>query len=146
MFTFQFLNDKIDQNTNLAKLPGIKWLWYNFIIQKLKSKHLVCLSFLWWEVFLREREKIFCTYSRPYSVAKYWREFNIWTVTYLKANTQGKWHCHQDDSPRDAGDYPANYCNHLGRKLIHFIYVPTLDSWKKDMGGKTIKKRIDIFL
>ena len=23
----------------------------NFIIQKLKSKHLVCLSFLWWQVF-----------------------------------------------------------------------------------------------
>ena len=25
----------------------------NFIIQKLKSKHLFCLSFLWWEVFLQ---------------------------------------------------------------------------------------------
>ena len=37
----------------------------NFIIQKLKSKHLVCLSFLWWQVFLRERGKIFYTYSGP---------------------------------------------------------------------------------
>ena len=25
VFTFQFLNDKIDQNTNFAKLPGAKW-------------------------------------------------------------------------------------------------------------------------
>ena len=31
----------------------------NFVIQKLKSKQLVCLSFLWWEVFLRELEKVF---------------------------------------------------------------------------------------
>jgi hypothetical protein len=38
-------------------------VWVNFIIQKLKSKHLVCLSFFWWQVFLREREKIFYTYS-----------------------------------------------------------------------------------
>ena len=37
----------------------------NFITWKFKSKHLVCLSFLWGQVFLREREKIFCTYSRP---------------------------------------------------------------------------------
>ena len=37
----------------------------NFIIQKLKSKQLVCLSFPWWQVFLREREKIFYTYSGP---------------------------------------------------------------------------------
>ena len=38
----------------------------NVIIQKLKSKHLVCLSFLWRQVFLREQqEKIFYTYSGP---------------------------------------------------------------------------------
>ena len=35
----------------------------NFIIQKLKSKHLVCLSSLWLHDFLRVREKIFYTYS-----------------------------------------------------------------------------------
>ena len=35
----------------------------NFITQKLKSKHVACLSFLWWQVFLREGEKIFYTYS-----------------------------------------------------------------------------------
>ena len=39
----------------------------NFIIKKLKSKHLVCLSFLWGQVFLREREKIFYTYSWSFS-------------------------------------------------------------------------------
>ena len=31
----------------------------NFIIQKLKSKHLFCLSFLWWQVIVREWEKTF---------------------------------------------------------------------------------------
>ena len=46
MFTFQFLNDKIDQNTNFAK-------------------HLVCLNFLWRKIFLREWERIFGTCSRP---------------------------------------------------------------------------------
>ena len=25
LFTFQFFNDKIDQNTNFAKLPSAKW-------------------------------------------------------------------------------------------------------------------------
>ena len=51
VFTFQLLNDKIVQNTNFAKLPSAKWLFFgidiNIIIQKLKSKHSVCLSFLW---------------------------------------------------------------------------------------------------
>ena len=55
MFTFPFLNNKIDQKTNFAKLPITKWLFFgitvNFIIQKLKIKHLVSLSFLWWHVF-----------------------------------------------------------------------------------------------
>ena len=37
----------------------------NYIIEKLKSKHNVCLSFLWRQVFLRERKKIFYTYSGP---------------------------------------------------------------------------------
>ena len=51
MFTFQFFNDKIDQNTNIAKLPCAKWLFFiyvpvNLIIKKLKSKHLVFLGFL----------------------------------------------------------------------------------------------------
>ena len=36
----------------------------NFVIWKLKSERLVCLSSLWWEVVvLRKREKIFCTYT-----------------------------------------------------------------------------------
>jgi hypothetical protein len=38
----------------------------NSIIRKLKSEQLVCLSFLWWEFFLRERKKIFCTYCGPF--------------------------------------------------------------------------------
>ena len=63
LFNFQFLNDKIDQNTNFAKLSSAKWLFFgiivNFAIQKLNSKHLVCLSFLWWEVFFEgTRENI----------------------------------------------------------------------------------------
>jgi hypothetical protein len=38
VFTFQFLNDKIDQDTNFAKLPSAKWLFLvyvtvNFIIK-----------------------------------------------------------------------------------------------------------------
>ena len=56
----------------------------NFIIQKLKSKHLVCLSFLWWQVFLREREKIFYTYSGPNSYYENWMptmfNFYLWTM------------------------------------------------------------------
>ena len=63
------MKDKIDQNTNFAKLPTEKKFFFgiavNFIIKTLKSKHLVCLSFLWSEFFLREREEIFSTYSGP---------------------------------------------------------------------------------
>ena len=38
VFTFQFLNDKIDQDANFAKLPSAKWLFLvyvtvNFIIK-----------------------------------------------------------------------------------------------------------------
>ena len=64
VFTFQLLTDKIDPNTNLAKLPKVQNDFFldiavNTIIQKLKSKHLVCLSFLRWEVFFEgTRENI----------------------------------------------------------------------------------------
>ena len=41
--------EKIDQNTNFAKLPSAKWLFFveivHFSIQILKSMHIVCLSF-----------------------------------------------------------------------------------------------------
>ena len=41
MFTFQFLNDKIDQNTNFDKCQmAFFGKGENFIIQKLKSKYL----------------------------------------------------------------------------------------------------------
>ena len=64
----KLINDKIDQNTNFAKLPCAKCLFFgitlSFIIQKMKTKQIVYLSFLWWQVFLREWEKIFYTYSR----------------------------------------------------------------------------------
>ena len=53
------MNDKIDPNTNFAKLPSAKWLFFvGFIIQKSKSKHLVCLRFLWWQFFEGPRENI----------------------------------------------------------------------------------------
>ena len=46
MYSFQSLNDKIDQNTNFARLVSPKWLFMvyvtlNFNIQKWKSKHLI---------------------------------------------------------------------------------------------------------
>ena len=44
----QFLNDKIDQNTNFAKLPnGFSCLIVNFTVQELKSckiAQLFCVS------------------------------------------------------------------------------------------------------
>ena len=49
MLTFSFLNDKIDQNNNFAKLPSAKWIFFGIIVhfslQILKSIYLVCLSF-----------------------------------------------------------------------------------------------------
>ena len=49
MFTFQFLTLKIDQNTNFVWIAKRQMAFFGitetFIIQKLKSKHLVCLSF-----------------------------------------------------------------------------------------------------
>jgi hypothetical protein len=69
----------------------------NFIIQKLKSKHLVCLSFLWWKIFLREREKIFCTYSGPNTPAEakiIWdKNVRAWVsmVSYLKNFRKTMW-------------------------------------------------------
>ena len=43
MFPFKFLNDKIDQITNFAKLPSANWLfWYNckFYHSKIEKKIL----------------------------------------------------------------------------------------------------------
>ena len=54
------------------------------IIEKLNSKHNVRLSFLWRQVFLREREKIFYTYSRPLVYkGKRVRVTLVW-MSYLK--------------------------------------------------------------
>ena len=39
------------------------------------NTYLVCLSFLWWQVFLREREKIFSTYSGP-------KRVQVWPMVY----------------------------------------------------------------
>ena len=50
----------------------------NLIIQKWKSKHLVCLSFLWWQVLLRERGKIFYTYSGPLVALQYCWGINLY--------------------------------------------------------------------
>ena len=66
LFNFWMTNWSKHQFCQIAKrqvaLIGIN---VNSIIQKLKSKHLVCSSFLWWQFFLREREKRFHTYSGP---------------------------------------------------------------------------------
>jgi hypothetical protein len=63
VFAFQFLNDKINQNTNFAKLPRDKWLFFyitvNFIIRKSKSNRLVCLSFLRRQDFWENVRKYF---------------------------------------------------------------------------------------
>ena len=67
-------NDKIDSYTK--KKPFGTWQFgkigvlVNSIIQKLKSKHLSCLSFLWWQLW----EKIFYTYSG----AKYHYLLDFW--------------------------------------------------------------------
>ena len=62
---FQFLSDKINQNSNFDKLSSGKMAFFcitvNFIIKKLKSKPLAVSSSQ--EVF--QREEIFSTYSRP---------------------------------------------------------------------------------
>ena len=70
LFNFWMIKLTITPILPSCQVPtnGIFWYIGNFIIQKLKSKQLVCLSFLWWQVFLREREKIFYTYSKP----KWW--------------------------------------------------------------------------
>ena len=39
------------------------WSWSKHQFCQIAKCQLVCLSFLWWEVLLREREKTFCTYS-----------------------------------------------------------------------------------
>ena len=82
VFYFQFLNDKIYSYITKSHLAlwqfGKIGVLVHFVIQKLKSKHLVCLSFLWWQGFLREREKIFSTYSGPEQYLAYiaWSQQN----------------------------------------------------------------------
>ena len=66
LFTFQFvILTKTPILPNFQVPNGFFGINVNFITHKLKSKHLVCLSYLWWQVFLTEREKIFYTYSGP---------------------------------------------------------------------------------
>ena len=49
----------------------------NFISQKLKSKHLVCLSFLWWQICLRGREEIFYKHSALNNVSLHIIKWNM---------------------------------------------------------------------
>ena len=58
MFTFQFLNDEIDQLTN-RQVPNGFLFWYNwnFSLQILKSKKLVCLNF--WDISRDPRANIY---------------------------------------------------------------------------------------
>ena len=60
------LNSKVTRRKNIRGVRTCNYaVTVNSIIQKLKIKHLVFLSFLWWKFFLREREKIFYPYSKP---------------------------------------------------------------------------------
>ena len=65
---------------------GFFGITVNFKIQKLKSKHLVCLGFLWWQVLLREREKIFYSYSGPLSLYRLALVKVIWSGSFLQIN------------------------------------------------------------
>ena len=60
MSTFQFLNGKLDQTPILPNCQVAKMAFFdiivNFIIQKLKSRHLVCLSLLWFLFWGIERK------------------------------------------------------------------------------------------
>ena len=51
------MNEKIKPFTN--RQFGKIGVLVNFIIQIMKSKHLVCLSFLWWQVFWGNERKHF---------------------------------------------------------------------------------------
>ena len=77
---FSILNDEIDKKHQFCQIAKCQMAFFgmteNFIIQKLKSKQLVCLSFLWWQGFLREWEKISYTYSRPYTSESISRDNN----------------------------------------------------------------------
>ena len=70
-FNCKFNHSKIQQFVMLS----LKEKYIILIIQKLKSKHLICLIFLWRQVFLREREKISYTYSGP-KAAWIWQEIS----------------------------------------------------------------------
>ena len=59
---FNFWMIKLTKTPNLPNFQVPNCTSINFITQKLKSKHLVCLSFLWWQVFLREWGKTSYTY------------------------------------------------------------------------------------
>jgi hypothetical protein len=67
VFTFQFLNDRIDQNTNFAKLVMCQMAFFgitvNFIVQNLKNKHLVCLSSDFYSVDLTGSENLASFYE-----------------------------------------------------------------------------------
>ena len=81
--SYQSLEDKrytiIDRNIQLVSIIFVSsrnnqcFGWNKSKINKRRSgknwfklgRVLACLSFLWWEVFLREWEKITCTYSGP---------------------------------------------------------------------------------
>ena len=66
---------------NLAKLV----LWSILSSKSLKIKHLVHLNFFWWQLFLREREKIVYKYSRPKSLnADTWEQM----ISYFAVKCQ----------------------------------------------------------
>ena len=61
------------------------FFWYNC---KFNTQN-VCLSFLWWQVFLMERPKIFSTYFRPLSFLSYILCIHVLHISYLKRTQRG---------------------------------------------------------
>ena len=70
----------------LCRMPSSKCFFFGItvtcITKKLKSKRLVCLFFLWWQVFLKEQAKIFYKYSGPkyYLTQSHYREVPRWEI------------------------------------------------------------------
>ena len=82
----QFVDDKIDQNTNFAKLPSAKSFFFCtteiLIVWKLKFCHITQLfcvcQVLWWEKIWENWENFFFTKSQP-QLYPTWICWKFWT-------------------------------------------------------------------
>ena len=85
---FSNLSDKI-YNYIYQKKPFGTWQFgkicvlVNFITQKSKSKHLVCLSFLWWQFFEGTRETILYIFRTYVVLVEGGREVAPKTIYYI---------------------------------------------------------------